>query len=91
MPPGVRVDSYGTALLETSIYGFINETLGATLKLLSLPFVILTLSVFLIVIDKFLLWLTDKILGNFEIDDHGTTFIAALLITSTGTLLAQSF
>ena len=59
--------------------------------MLSLPFVILTLSVFLIVIDTFLLWLTDKILGNFEIDDHGATFIAALLITSTDTLLAQSF
>ena len=89
--PGVHVESYGTAVLVTVIYGLINVTLGTLLKLLGLPFVILTLGIFLIIINTFLLWLTDQLLEDFEIEDLGTTFIAALLITIADTMLALIF
>lgn len=89
--PGVRVESYGTAVLVAIVYGLINVTLGTLLKLLGLPFVILTLGVFLVVINTFLLWITDEILDDFEIEDIGTTFVAALLITIADTLLALMF
>ena len=89
--PGVHVESYGTAVLVAVIYGLINVTLGTLLKLLGLPFVILTLGIFLIIINTFLLWLTDQLLEDFEIEDLGTTFIAALLITIADTVLALIF
>ena len=89
--PGVRVESYGTAVLVAIVYGLINVTLGTLLKLLGLPFVILTLGVFLVVTNTFLLWITDEILDDFEIEDIGTTFVAALLITIADTLLALMF
>ena len=89
--PGVYVDSYGTAILVAVVYGLINVTLGTVLKLIGLPFVILTLGVFLIIINTFLLWLTDKFLDDFEIEDLGTTFIAALLITIADTVLMLVF
>ena len=78
---GVQVKSYGTAVLVAIIYAVINFTLGTLLKLLSLPFIILTLGIFIFLINAFLLWLTDKLLTNFKIDTFGTTFIAAVLIT----------
>ncbi len=89
--PGVYVDSYGAAILVAVVYGLINVTLGTVLKLIGLPFVILTLGVFLIIINTFLLWLTDKFLDDFEIEDLGTTFIAALLITIADTVLMLVF
>ena len=89
--PGVHVESYGTAVLVAVIYGLINVTLGTLLKLLGLPFVILTLGIFLIIINTFLLWLTDQLLEDFEIEDLGTTFIAALLITIADTVFALIF
>ena len=89
--PGVHVESYGTAVLVTVIYGLINVTLGTLLKLLGLPFVILTLGIFLIIINTFLLWLTDQLLEDFEMEDLGTTFIAALLITIADTVFALIF
>ncbi len=89
--PGVHVESYGTAVLVAIIYGLINVTLGTLLKLIGLPFVILTLGVFLVVINTFLLWITDEILDDFEIEDIGTTFVAALLITIADTFLAWVF
>ena len=49
------------------------------------------MGVFLILINAFLLWITDQLLEDFEIEGIGTTFIAALLITITDTILAIIF
>ncbi len=89
--PGVECESYGTAIIVAIVYGLINVTLGTVLKILSIPFVLITLGVFLIVINTFLLWITDQILDDFEIDDIGTTFIAALIITFADTILTWIF
>ena len=89
--PGVHVDSYGTSVMVAIVYGLINITLGFILKLLGLPFIIITMGVFLILINAFLLWITDQLLEDFEIEGIGTTFIAALLITITDTILAIIF
>ena len=89
--PGVHCDDYGTALVVAIVYGLINVTLGTVLKLISIPFVILTLGVFLLIINTFLLWLTDQLLDDFEIEDIGTTFFAALLITLSDTILGWVF
>lgn len=85
--PGMRVKSFGTSIMVAIVYGLINVTLGLALKLLGLPFIIISLGFFLILINTFLLWITDKILEDFEIDGLGTTFIAALLITISDTIL----
>ena len=89
--PGMHVDSYGTSVMVAIVYGLINITLGFILKLLGLPFIIITMGVFLILINAFLLWITDQLLKDFEIEGIGTTFIAALLITITDTILAIIF
>ena len=89
--PGVYVESYGTGVLVAIVYGLINVTLGTVLKLLGLPFIIVTLGIFLVVINSFLLWITDELLDDFEIEDAGTTFVAALLITLADTFLSFVF
>ena len=89
--PGVECGSYGTALLVAIVYSLINVTLGILLKILSIPFIIVTLGIFLIVINTFLLWLTDRLLSNFYIDGIGTTFIVALIITFAEFILDAIF
>ena len=89
--PGVHVDSFGTAIVVAIVYSLINVTLGTVLKILGLPFIIITLGVFLIVINSILLWITDQLMEDFEIDNAGTTFVAALLITIADTMLAIVF
>lgn len=85
--PGIYVKSYGTALIVAIVYGLINVTLGTVLKILSIPFIVITLGVFLFLINTFLLWLTDQLLEDFEIESTGVTFAAAVLITLADTLL----
>ncbi len=89
--PGFRVDSYGVAVMVAIVYALINVTLGTLLKIIGIPFIILTLGVFLIIINTFMLWITDQLLDDFEIEDIGTTFVAALLITISDTILAWIF
>jgi len=89
--PGIYVEGFGTAVIVAVVYGIINVFLGTILKLLAIPFIFLSLGLFLLVINAFLLWLTDQFLEDFEIKDAGTTFIAAIIITVSDTLLGWIF
>ena len=73
------------------VYGLVNLILGSVLKFLSFPLIFLTLGLFTLLINTFLLWVTDKIIDDFEIDDIGTTFIAAVIITLADVVLGSIF
>jgi len=79
--PGIRVKHFGTAILVAIVYSLVNFFFGWLLIVLSLPFMIITFGLFKLVINAVLLWLTDKVLNDFQIKDFFTTFIAALCIT----------
>lgn len=79
--PGIQVKHFGTAIMVAIVYSLVNFFLGWLLIVLSLPFIIITFGLFKLVINAVLLWLTDKILDDFQIKDFFTTFIAALCIT----------
>ena len=89
--PGIRIQGFGTAIIVAIVYGLINITLGTVLKFLAIPFIFITVGLFLILINTFLLWLTDQLLDDFEIEGIGTTFIAAVIITISDTLLGWIF
>lgn len=79
--PGIRIKNFGTAIIVAVVYSVINFIIGWFLVLISLPFLIITFGLFKLVINAGLLWITDKIIEDFEIKDLFTTFIAALCIT----------
>lgn len=88
---GVHIEGYGTAVLVAFVYSLINFFLGTFLALITLPLMILTIGLFKLVINTFLLWLTDQMIDDFEIEDMGTTFLLAVIITLTDTFLAAVF
>ncbi len=89
--PGVHVEGYGTALVVAIVYGLINVTLGSVLMILSLPFMIITIGLFKVIINTALLWITDHLIDDFEIEDIGTTFVAAVVITIADSVLSWVF
>ncbi len=54
-------------LLFTIVLALLHTFLKPIMKLLTFPFIILTFGLFSLVINGFLLWLTDYILGGFQI------------------------
>ena len=85
--PGIRVKNFGTAVVVAIVYSVINFFTGWLLVLLTLPFIVLTFGLFKLVINAFMLWLTDKMMEDFEIKDFLTTFVAAVLITLVDSLV----
>ena len=75
-PPGVRLKSYGTAVIVALVYGLLNYFLFWLVALIAFILMLLSFGLFGLVINAFLLWLTDKLIADFEIDSLGMTFLS---------------
>jgi putative membrane protein len=89
--PTIHIDKPLTALIVAIVYSIISFILGWFLVLISLPFMLITFGLFKLVINAFLLWITDKLVPGFKIDGFGSTLIAAILITVIDNLLRMAF
>ena len=54
---GVHVQGWGSALVGALVLGFVNAVVRPLMVLLTLPFMILTFGLFLLVTNAFMLWL----------------------------------
>lgn len=66
--PGVTVDSFGEAVLVSIILGLLNALVKPVLTILTIPITILTLGLFLIVIDALIILLAAHLLEGFAVD-----------------------
>ncbi|SLM28219.1 conserved membrane hypothetical protein [Desulfamplus magnetovallimortis] len=79
--PGIYIKNYWTALVVAIVYSLVSFFTGWLLILLTLPFMIITFGLFKFVINAFLLFITDKLVRDFEIRDGITTLVAAFCIS----------
>lgn len=83
--PGFRIRSFGTALVVSAVYSVLyivlHFILFDVLWILTIIPVILTLGIIFFVVNAVILWLTDKIVEDFNIDSAATLVIAAVLLT----------
>jgi putative membrane protein len=79
----------GTYLWIALIFGVVNAIVGPVLRLLSLPFVLLTLGLFLIVINAVLLGLTAALTDRLTIDGIGTALVGGLILAVAGWVADQ--
>lgn len=68
-----------TLLVVAAIFGIVNAVIKPIVKLLTLPFLILTLGLLTFVINALMLWLTSAIAGAFDVPFEVDGFWAALL------------
>ncbi len=89
--PGVRVKSLAAALGVAVVFSLINFFVGWLLTLLLVIPSILTLGLLWffvpLIVNAAVLWLTDKVIKPFEIDDAKGLWLTALLITAGNWLL----
>jgi putative membrane protein len=80
--PGFRVEGFGPAILAALVLGVLNAIVKPILFVLTLPFTILTLGLFLLVLNGIVLWLTSVLVPGFKIPGgFGTTIVAALILS----------
>ncbi|SFF64060.1 putative membrane protein [Blastococcus tunisiensis] len=87
--PDGPLGEYGTYLWIGLIFGVVNAIVGPILRLLSLPFVLLTLGLFLLVVNAALLALTAGLTDRLTIDGFGTAVIGGLILAVAGWVADQ--
>jgi putative membrane protein len=78
---GVQVSSLTTALVAGLVLGLINAVVRPVLVVLTLPFTLLTLGLFLLVLNAFCLWLASVFVSGFAVQGFWAAFVGALIVS----------
>jgi putative membrane protein len=78
--PTGTLGSTGTYLWVALLFALVNAVVGPVVRLLSLPFVVLTLGLFLLVVNAALLGITAAISDRFSVDGFVPAVLGGFLI-----------
>lgn len=85
--PGIHVHGgFGTLLWIAVLFAIVNGVLGPLFRLISLPLIVLSLGLFLLVVNAALLGLTAAVSSRPDIDGFGSAVLGGLLISVFSTL-----
>ena len=87
--PGIEVESFGSALGAAVVIGLVGATLGILLKLILLPFIIVTLGVVYFLINGMMLMLASAIVPGFRVRGLMAATIGSILLTIVDYVLNQ--
>lgn len=79
--PGVTVDSYGIAVLVAVVLSLLNLIVKPLLIILTLPVTLITLGLFLLVINAVIILLASKLVTGFSVDGFWTALLFSLLLS----------
>jgi putative membrane protein len=80
--PGIRLrGGFENAIVVALVYGVLKALLQTALIVVTFPLVVFTLGLFILVINAFLLWVTDRLVRSFSVDGVGSLLLGALLLS----------
>ncbi len=77
--PGIHVDGYPAALLAAFLLGLVNALIRPILFVLTLPITLVTLGLFIFVINGLLFWWVGSSLSGFSVDSFWHGVLGAVL------------
>jgi putative membrane protein len=77
--PGIHLDSFADALIAAFFLGLVNTLIRPLLLLLTLPVTLLTLGLFIFVINGLLFWFVGSVLRGFVVDGFWFGVLGAVL------------
>jgi putative membrane protein len=83
----VRVEDWVALLLAAIVFGIVNSIVKPIVTVLGLPVIIVTLGVALFFINMLMLWLTDAVVGGFDIEGFWTYVAATIFVWLVNVLL----
>lgn len=79
--PGVHVESFLTALIVAALLAILNTIIKPILIILTIPITILTLGLFLLVINALMILLTDFLIAGFDVAGFWWALIFSLILS----------
>jgi putative membrane protein len=87
---GVEVPNFTTALLAALVIGLLNTVVRPVLVVLTLPVTVLTLGLFLFVINALMFWAAAALLDGFVVRNFLAALIGSLLYTALGMVIESA-
>lgn len=88
---GIYVKSFWAALIVALVLGLVNVIVKPVLVFFSIPFIIVTLGLFLLIINALMLMLAAAIVDGFSVDSFGWAFLGSLVISLVSWILSSIF
>lgn len=76
---GVQVKSFSAALIAALVIGLFNALLRPVLVVLTLPVTVVTLGLFLFVINALMFWSAAGLLDGFQVQGFGAALLGSLI------------
>jgi len=87
LAPHIQVENFQSAIGAGLALGLINAVVRPIVVVLTLPVTVLSLGLFLLVVNAFMLWLVDELVAGFEVESFGWAILGSILISLISTLL----
>lgn len=88
-PKIIRVDGFLAALVAAFLLGIVNSIIKPILVLLTLPITVLTLGIFLLVINGLMLWLVSALVKGFYVNGFWGAVFGSILISLVSWVLTR--
>ncbi len=85
--PGVSVASFPVAMLAALVLGLLNTVVRPLLVLLTLPVTLLTLGLFLFVINALMFWAAASLLDGFAVSGFAAALIGSVIYSLCGMVI----
>jgi putative membrane protein len=85
---GIQV-TWGAAIIAALVIGVLNAVVGPILKILTFPITIVTLGLFLLVINAFLFWIASAVVPGFSVNGFWAVVIGSILYSIFTTIIAR--
>ncbi|MEO8861392.1 MAG: phage holin family protein [Ginsengibacter sp.] len=89
LTPHIRIDSFVTAIIFSLVLAFLNAIVKPILVILTLPITIITLGIFLLVINVLMIILAGKLVSGIHIAGFLWAFIFGILLSLISSSLAN--
>ena len=84
---GVQIKSYSAALIAALVIGLFNMILRPVLVVLTLPVTIISLGLFLFIINALMFWAAAGMLDGFHVNGFGAALLGSLIYSAFGVLI----
>ena len=85
---GVTYGDQGwTLAVAAAVFTVVNWLVKPVVTLLSIPFIVLTLGLFYFLVNVLMLYVTDWLVGDFELESFGWAALAAIIVSAVNALV----
>lgn len=79
--PGVHTQDFGTAFLVAALLALLNTTIKPLIIIFTIPITVVTLGLFLLFINAFIIMLADSIIDGFEVNGFWWALLFSLILS----------